>query len=93
MSIKIVHIIHINHIERDEDHGDIIWNTAVIISNSGAVIGKHRKNHIPRVGDFNESTYYYEGNTGHPGENEMILFSFKKINNVILKYLRHSSAR
>lgn len=27
--------------------------------------GKSRKNHIPRVGDFNESTYYYEGNTGH----------------------------
>lgn len=25
-----------------------------------------RKNHIPRVGDFNESTYYMEGNTGHP---------------------------
>ncbi|KAL0031807.1 hypothetical protein WJX79_008459 [Trebouxia sp. C0005] len=32
----------------------------------GNVIGKHRKNHIPRVGDFNESTYYLEGNTGHP---------------------------
>ena len=27
---------------------------AVVISNSGAVIGKTRKNHIPRVGDFNE---------------------------------------
>ncbi|MFS7947821.1 putative beta-ureidopropionase [Helianthus anomalus] len=24
------------------------------------------KSHIPRVGDFNESTYYLEGNTGHP---------------------------
>lgn len=32
----------------------------------GNIIGKHRKNHIPRVGDFNESTYYMEGNTGHP---------------------------
>jgi beta-ureidopropionase len=54
-------------LERDDDHGsDIIWNTAVVISHTGAVIGKHRKNHIPRVGDFNESTYYYEGNTGHP---------------------------
>ena len=29
-------------------------------------IGISRKNHIPRVGDFNESTYYMEGNTGHP---------------------------
>ena len=26
----------------------------VVISNSGSVIGKSRKNHIPRVGDFNE---------------------------------------
>uniref|UniRef100_A0A8C1UE47 Ureidopropionase, beta n=1 Tax=Cyprinus carpio TaxID=7962 RepID=A0A8C1UE47_CYPCA len=28
--------------------------------------GKSRKNHIPSVGDFNESTYYMEGNTDHP---------------------------
>lgn len=53
-------------LERDENHGDTIWNTAVVISSSGRYLGKHRKNHIPRVGDFNESTYYYEGNTGHP---------------------------
>lgn len=33
-------------------------DTAVVIGNNGNVIGKHRKNHIPRVGDFNESTYY-----------------------------------
>ncbi|XP_055838698.1 beta-ureidopropionase [Episyrphus balteatus] len=53
-------------LERDTNHGDTIWNTAVVISNKGRYLGKHRKNHIPRVGDFNESTYYYEGNTGHP---------------------------
>lgn len=53
-------------LERDETHGDTIWNTAVVINELGNVIGKHRKNHIPRVGDFNESTYYFEGNTGHP---------------------------
>jgi beta-ureidopropionase len=52
-------------LERDEAHGDILWNTAVIISNHGNVLGITRKNHIPRVGDFNESTYYMEGNTGH----------------------------
>lgn len=40
-------------LERDETHGETVWNTAVVISNSGNVIGKHRKNHIPRVGDFN----------------------------------------
>lgn len=53
-------------LERDVKHGGTIWNTAVVIGNNGNIIGKHRKNHIPRVGDFNESTYYMEGNTGHP---------------------------
>jgi beta-ureidopropionase len=52
-------------LERDEAHGDVLHNTAVVISNSGSVIGITRKNHIPRVGDFNESTYYMEGDTGH----------------------------
>lgn len=52
-------------LERDEIHGDTLWNTAVVISNTGYVLGKSRKNHIPRVGDFNESTYYMEGDTGH----------------------------
>jgi len=52
-------------LERDEEHQDVLWNTAVVINNNGQVLGKSRKNHIPRVGDFNESTYYMEGNTGH----------------------------
>jgi len=52
-------------LERDQEHGDILWNTAVVIDQNGKVLGKTRKNHIPRVGDFNESTYYMEGNTGH----------------------------
>jgi beta-ureidopropionase len=53
-------------LERDDNHGGTIHNTAVVIGNRGNVIGKHRKNHIPRVGDFNESTYYMEGDTGWP---------------------------
>jgi beta-ureidopropionase len=53
-------------LERDEEHADTIWNTAVVVGPDGKFIGKHRKNHIPRVGDFNESTYYMEGDTGHP---------------------------
>lgn len=53
-------------LERDLRHSDTVWNTAVVIGHRGNVIGFHRKNHIPRVGDFNESTYYMEGNTGHP---------------------------
>jgi len=52
-------------LEREEKHGGILWNTAVVISHTGNVIGITRKNHIPRVGDFNESTYYLEGNTKH----------------------------
>jgi len=52
-------------LERDSSHGDTIWNTAVVIDHNGKFLGKSRKNHIPRVGDFNESTYYMEGNTGH----------------------------
>jgi beta-ureidopropionase len=53
-------------LERDAEHAETVWNTAVVISNTGQVLGKHRKNHIPRVGDFNEATYYASGNTGHP---------------------------
>uniref|UniRef100_A0A672S2F9 Beta-ureidopropionase-like n=1 Tax=Sinocyclocheilus grahami TaxID=75366 RepID=A0A672S2F9_SINGR len=41
-------------LERDEIHGGTLWNTAVVVSNNGNVLGKSRKNHIPRVGDFNE---------------------------------------
>jgi beta-ureidopropionase len=47
-------------LERDDEHGEVLWNTAVVIDHTGRVMGKTRKNHIPRVGDFNESTYYYE---------------------------------
>jgi beta-ureidopropionase len=30
-------------LERDDAHGETIWNTAVVIGNNGNVIGKHRK--------------------------------------------------
>lgn len=53
-------------LERDETKMDVIWNTAVVIDNHGNFLGKSRKNHIPRVGDFNESTYYMESTLGHP---------------------------
>ncbi|HBP18992.1 MAG TPA: acyltransferase [Planctomycetes bacterium] len=53
-------------LERDEVNGETIHNTAVVIGSDGKVIGSHRKNHIPRVGDFNESTYYMEGDSGWP---------------------------
>ncbi|EGG24309.1 beta-alanine synthase [Cavenderia fasciculata] len=53
-------------LERDEVHGSTIHNTAVVVGNNGNIIGKSRKNHIPRTGDFNESTYYMESTLGHP---------------------------
>ena len=48
-------------LERDEECQDIIANTAVIIDADGRYLGKHRKNHIPRVGDFNEVHIYFGG--------------------------------
>lgn len=47
-------------LERDEVK-ETLHNTAIVIDNEGDILGKHRKFHIPRVGDFNESTYYMEG--------------------------------
>lgn len=53
-------------LERNENQLDAIWNTAIVIDNHGNYMGKSRKNHIPRTGDFNESTYYMESTLGHP---------------------------
>ncbi|WKX93867.1 hypothetical protein Q1695_011269 [Nippostrongylus brasiliensis] len=53
-------------LERDEAKDDVLWNAAVVISHTGKVIGKSRKNHIPRIGDFSEATYYMESTLGHP---------------------------
>lgn len=52
-------------LERDTERSTI-FNACVVINETGRVMGKYRKSHIPRVGDFNESTYYMEGDTGHP---------------------------
>ena len=46
-------------LERDEVPRGTLWNTAVVVSNTGKVMGKSRKNHIPRVGDFNEVGVVY----------------------------------
>lgn len=54
MAVRYNMVIVSPILERDVNHGSILWNTAVVISNTGKVIGKSRKNHIPRVGDFNE---------------------------------------
>ncbi|VEN54438.1 unnamed protein product [Callosobruchus maculatus] len=53
-------------LERDENLEDRIWNTAVVIDNHGNYLGKHRRNHIPKIEIPNEPTYYCEGNADHP---------------------------
>lgn len=49
-------------LERDANHGEVLWNSAVCISERGQVLGIQRKNHIPNNG---ESQYYSHGTTGH----------------------------
>lgn len=50
----------------ERENASTIWNTAVVIANTGKYLGKHRKFHLPLHGRHNESTYYMEGNLGHP---------------------------
>lgn len=59
-------MVIVNPILERDDVKDTIYNSAVVIDNHGEILGKHHKQHIPRVGDFNESNYYMEGLTGHP---------------------------
>ncbi|CAH0725047.1 unnamed protein product, partial [Brenthis ino] len=47
-----------------DDQG-LWWNTAVVINENGCYMGKHRKNHLPSVGSFNETPYYSPGGLGH----------------------------
>lgn len=59
-------MVIVSSILEREKNKETLHNSAVIIDNHGVVLGKQEKGHIPRVGDFNESTYYMEGETGHP---------------------------
>ena len=45
---------------QDEEGGDVLWNSAVVIDHMGDIMGKSRKNHIPRHGNCPESNYYSE---------------------------------
>ena len=50
-SVKFLQVLAQKHnmviispiLERDKHHGDVLWNTAVVIGNHGNIIGKHRK--------------------------------------------------
>ena len=47
-------MVIISPILEREQLKDVLWNSAVVISNTGQVLGKTRKNHVPRVRHFNE---------------------------------------
>ncbi|XP_053611592.1 beta-ureidopropionase-like [Plodia interpunctella] len=49
----------------ERDDSGVMWNTAVVIDDTGTFLGKHRKNHLPSIGSFSEAGYYEPGNTGH----------------------------
>jgi beta-ureidopropionase len=51
-------MVIISSILEREKYKETLHNTAVVIDNFGDIMGKQVKGHIPRVGDFNESTYY-----------------------------------
>lgn len=59
-------------LERDSNHGDVLWNTAVVISQNGQILGKQRKNHIPNNG---ESDFYTHG----PGSHQVFDTQFGRI--------------
>ena len=63
-------LVVINSIlERVSRDLDTVWNTADVVDgvnhSPAVVVGKQRKMHIPRVGDFNESTFYEPGSDAH----------------------------
>jgi len=42
-ALKYNMVIISSILERDISHGEVIWNTSVVIGNHGNIIGKHRK--------------------------------------------------
>lgn len=59
-------MVIVSSILEREKNKDTFKNTGIVIDNHGNILGKQQKGHIPRVGDFNQSTYYMEGESGHP---------------------------
>jgi beta-ureidopropionase len=49
------------------EHEGVFYNTAAVIDNTGAYLGKYRKMHIPHVAPgFWEKFYFRPGNLGYP---------------------------
>ena len=52
--------------EREQE--GVYYNTAAVVNNDGAYLGKYRKSHIPHVAPgFWEKFYFRPGNLGFPG--------------------------
>lgn len=60
---KMALIVPIYEIEQE----GVYYNTAAVIGNDGAYLGKYRKTHIPQVAPgFWEKFYFRPGNSGYP---------------------------
>jgi len=60
---KMALIVPIYEIEQE----GVFYNTAAVIGNDGAYLGKYRKTHIPQVAPgFWEKFYFRPGNSGYP---------------------------
>ena len=54
-------------VERAEDEGGAIYNTAAVIDNKGEFLGRYRKHHLPHCHPgFWEKFYFKPGNGGYP---------------------------
>lgn len=52
--------------EEDTEIPGYFYNTAVVISHEGRLLGKYRKIHIPQLVGYNEKFYFRPGNLGYP---------------------------
>jgi beta-ureidopropionase len=52
--------------EVDSEVPGTYYNTAAVISDSGEVVGKYRKTHLPQLNGYQEKFYFKPGNLGYP---------------------------
>lgn len=59
-------VIVVSLYERDPQGRYLNWNTVVVISETGRIIGKTHKNHLPKMENGDETIYFHESTLGHP---------------------------
>lgn len=62
---KLLRVVLIAPIYEKTDTGKY-FNTALVFSETGKLLGKYRKNHIPHDPGFYEKDYFGEGDLGYP---------------------------